>query len=39
MQVCAWQESGIEAVIHLMNKMYHEESTDAILIAHAKKRF
>ena len=39
LQICARQETGMETAIQLMNKMYHEESTDAVLIAHVKKRF
>ena len=35
LQVCAGQEAAIEAAIHLMNMMYEDENTDAILLVNA----
>ena len=35
LQICAGQEAAIETAIHLMNMMYEDENTDAILLVNA----
>ena len=39
LQVCAGQESGCEAAVHTMSKMYKEEHTEAVLLADAANAF
>ena len=39
LQVCAGQESGSEAAVHIMSKMYKEEHTEAVLLADAANAF
>ena len=39
LQVCAGQESGCEAAVHSMSKMYKEEHTEAVLLVDAANAF
>ena len=39
LQVCAGQESGCEAAVHDMSKMYKKEHTEAVLLVDASKLF
>ena len=39
LQVCAGQESGCEAAVHAMSKMYKKEHTEAVLLVDASKLF
>ena len=39
LQVCAGQEAGSEAAIHAMEKIFKEESTEAILLVDAENAF
>ena len=39
LQVCAGQESGCEAPVHPISKMYKEEHTDTILLVDAANAF
>ena len=39
LQVCAGQESGCEAAVHAMHKMYKEEHTEAVLLVDAANGF
>ena len=39
LQVCAGQEAGTEAAVHLLNLLYNEENTDAVLLVDARNAF
>ena len=39
LQVCAGQESGCEAAVHVMSKIYKEEHTEAVLLVDAANAF
>ena len=39
LQVCAGQESGCEAAVHSMSKMYKEEHTEVVLLVDATNAF
>ena len=39
LQVCAGQEAGIEAAVHLLNSMYNDENNDAVLLVDASNAF
>ena len=39
LQVWAGQESGCEAAVHAMSKMYKEERTEAVLLVDAENAF
>ena len=38
-QLCAGQPSGIEAAIHAMSDLFHQEDTEAVLLVDADNAF
>ena len=38
-QLCAWQKSGCEAAIHVLEELFHEDTTEGILLIDASNAF